>query len=162
MAPAEIGRALSAWPSERFPEGYLDYWAHRFAAYRSDQVADAIDAVRMDEDPFAITCAMVEAKLTSLGIKPEFQQTAEAESFRKVREHGERIARQHAADNAVCDQLNDAQFASAIRSVADRIDADVREMFKVRGRKSQLMRSLVAEYARMHGLVSSPVLKAVL
>ena len=76
-------------------------------------------------------------------------------------DEGNAIERQHEADNDVCERLDDATFDATAKAIIGNMDADIAAMMLKRKshRQSQWIRSLVAEYARVNGLV--PALEGV-
>jgi len=70
-------------------------------------------------------------------------------------DEGNAIERQHEADNDVCERLDDATFDATAKAIIGNMDADIAAMLLKRKthRQSQWIRSLVAEYARVNGLV---------
>lgn len=99
---------------------------------------------------------------SSLPPKPSSGESWDRRAFLESKSTADDIGRKQASDNAVVEQLDDFTFGGIAKLVSPAIDADVREWFVNRGRKSQVLRSLVADYARVNRIVGSKVLEAVL
>ena len=167
-----INQALNHWPAERFPSGYRDYWDSVFSGYLERTVADAIDAVRMESDPYVPTCEMVRRVLTEWGVsKPAARSDPSWQDVLNERNRQERkaIEREQKANRDLCNRLSDDDFARIAREHIAMFDKDVRDLpcysvlkTPAQLRKSNYLTSLVAAHARAHGLVRSPVLEEVL
>lgn len=169
MAEA-INKALAHWPIERFPDGFQTYWESAFAGYIEQTVADAIDAVRMESDPYLPTCEMVRRVLSEWGIaRPAESQgppSWDRIAYEKTRDECRAIAAEQAANREVCDGLADADFERIAREQIALFGAEVQALpcysptrTVEQLRKSNYLNSLVAAHARAHGLVRNRVME---
>lgn len=160
-----IRMALAQWPPERFPRAdYVGYWEYEFSGYAEQSVADAINAVKMDSDPYSPTVAAVRSKLNEWGlvstVARERENAAMAAERLRISAECKLLAEKDKADNELCYRLSDEQFAQAANAVLPSLDPDVVALLKRKPLKSwQLVRRMVAEYARVHRMVPSRVME---
>lgn len=171
MAEA-INKALAHWPRDRFPDGFQSYWESAFTGYMEQTVADAIDAVRMDSDPFVPTCEMVRKMLQDWGVVPPAKESGppawDRIAYEKTRDECRAIAAQQAENRKLCESLSDADFERIAREQIALFDSEVRALSCYSPtrtveqlRKSNYLNSLVAAHARAHGMTRNRVMENV-
>jgi hypothetical protein len=160
-----ISRALSAWPSERFPPGYVTFWRHELRFYPAGSVADAINALRMKSDPFAPTIDAVRAILDDWGVVPSQPARKRVDSWidtRNARARSEMQACEQAnlRDNALCATLSEERYRELAAIVVSELDEMIRPMYQREGkdlRRVQMIRSKVAQMVREAGVFEETI-----
>lgn len=82
---------------------------------------------------------------------PEGRDAWDRSAYDETKAKGDEIARRRMDDNSLCDRLDDSQFDAAAKIAFDSLDADTRTLIAHKPRRnSQVIRSLVADYVRVH------------